>query len=49
MTRAPVAEDILVLDHAARDDEVRGLIGTSIDVDDETARVDIVISVSPIN
>ena len=33
MTRAPVAEDILVLDHAARDDEVRGLIGTSIDVE----------------
>ena len=33
MTRAPVAEDILVLDHAARDDEVRGLIGTSADVE----------------
>ena len=33
MTRAPVAEDILVLDHAARDDEVRQLIGTSTDVE----------------
>ena len=33
LTRAPVAEDILVLDHAARDDEVRGLIGTSTDVE----------------
>ncbi len=33
MTRAPVAEDILVLDHAARDDEVRQLIGTSEDVE----------------
>jgi ATP-dependent RNA helicase SUPV3L1/SUV3 len=33
MTRAPVAEDILVLDHAARDDEVRGLIGASADVE----------------
>ena len=33
MTRAPVAEDILVLDHAARDDDVRQLIGTSTDVE----------------
>jgi ATP-dependent RNA helicase SUPV3L1/SUV3 len=33
MTRAPVAEDVLVLDHAARDDEVRQLIGTSTDVE----------------
>ena len=33
MTRAPVAEDILVLDHAARDDEVHRLIGTSADVE----------------
>ena len=33
MTRAPVAEDILVLDHAARDDEVRRLIGSSADVE----------------
>jgi ATP-dependent RNA helicase SUPV3L1/SUV3 len=33
LTRAPVAEDILVLDHAARDDEVRGLIGTPADVE----------------
>ena len=33
MTRAPVAEDILVLDHAARDDEVRALIGTRADVE----------------
>ena len=32
LTRAPVAEDILVLDHAARDDEVRGLTATSADV-----------------
>src|SRR6202030_308315 len=31
--RAPVAEDILVLDHAARDDEVRNLIGTRADVE----------------
>jgi ATP-dependent RNA helicase SUPV3L1/SUV3 len=28
LTRAPVAEDILVLDHAARDEEVRNMIGT---------------------
>jgi ATP-dependent RNA helicase SUPV3L1/SUV3 len=33
LTRAPVAEDILVLDHAARDDEVRALIGTPADVE----------------
>jgi ATP-dependent RNA helicase SUPV3L1/SUV3 len=31
--RAPVAEDILVLDHAARDEDVRGMIGTSADVE----------------
>jgi ATP-dependent RNA helicase SUPV3L1/SUV3 len=31
--RAPVAEDILVLDHAARDDAVRNLIGTAADVE----------------
>jgi ATP-dependent RNA helicase SUPV3L1/SUV3 len=28
LTRAPVAEDILVLDHAARDDEVRAMTAT---------------------
>jgi len=28
LTRAPLAEDILVLDHAARDDEVRGYAST---------------------
>ena len=33
LTRAPVAEDILVLDHAARDDEVRAMIGTPADVE----------------
>jgi ATP-dependent RNA helicase SUPV3L1/SUV3 len=33
LTRAPVAEDILVLDHAARDDEVRALTATSADVE----------------
>jgi ATP-dependent RNA helicase SUPV3L1/SUV3 len=33
LARAPVAEDILVLDHAARDDEVRNLIGTRADVE----------------
>ena len=33
LTRAPVAEDILVLDHAARDEEVRALIGTAADVE----------------
>jgi ATP-dependent RNA helicase SUPV3L1/SUV3 len=32
MTRAPVAEDILVLDHAARDDDVRAMTRTSADV-----------------
>ncbi len=31
--RAPVAEDILVLDHAARDDGVRNLIGKPADVE----------------
>ena len=31
--RAPVAEDILVLDHAARDDDVRGMTRTSADVE----------------
>jgi len=31
--RAPVAEDILVLDHAARDEDVRGMIGTRADVE----------------
>jgi len=31
--RAPVAEDILVLDHAARDDEVRNMIGSRADVE----------------
>jgi ATP-dependent RNA helicase SUPV3L1/SUV3 len=33
LTRAPVAEDILVLDHAVRDEEVRALIGTPADVE----------------
>jgi ATP-dependent RNA helicase SUPV3L1/SUV3 len=33
LARAPVAEDILVLDHAARDDEVRNMIGTPADVE----------------
>jgi len=33
LTRAPVAEDILVLDHAARDDEVRALTRTQADVE----------------
>ncbi len=33
MTRAPVAEDILVLDHAAREDEVRALTATRADVE----------------
>jgi ATP-dependent RNA helicase SUPV3L1/SUV3 len=33
LTRAPVAEDILVLDHAARDDEVRSVTGTQADVE----------------
>ena len=33
LARAPVGEDILVLEHAARDDAVRGLTGTSSDVE----------------
>jgi ATP-dependent RNA helicase SUPV3L1/SUV3 len=33
LSRAPVAEDILVLDHAARDSEVRNMIGTRADVE----------------
>ncbi|HXX03815.1 MAG TPA: helicase-related protein [Xanthobacteraceae bacterium] len=33
LTRAPVAEDILVLEHAARDDEVRALTLTRADVE----------------
>ena len=33
LARAPVAEDILVLDHAARDDSVRALTRTSADVE----------------
>ena len=33
LARAPVAEDILVLDHAARDGEVRNMIGTRADVE----------------
>jgi ATP-dependent RNA helicase SUPV3L1/SUV3 len=33
LARAPVAEDILVLDHAARDDDVRNMIGTPADVE----------------
>ncbi len=33
LTRAPVAEDILVLDHAARDDDVRALTRTGADVE----------------
>jgi len=33
LTRAPVAEDILVLEHAARDDEVRKLAKTPKDVE----------------
>jgi len=33
LTRAPVAEDILVLDHAARDDDVRAATRTSADVE----------------
>ena len=32
LARAPVAEDILVLDHAARDDGVRNMIGSPADV-----------------
>ena len=33
LARAPVAEDILVLDHAARDDSVRALTRTAADVE----------------
>jgi ATP-dependent RNA helicase SUPV3L1/SUV3 len=33
LARAPVAEDILVLDHAARDDDVRGVTRTRDDVE----------------
>jgi ATP-dependent RNA helicase SUPV3L1/SUV3 len=33
LARAPVAEDILVLDHAARDDDVRGMMTTGADVE----------------
>src|SRR5271167_1700441 len=33
LTRAPVAEDILVLEHAARDDEVRAVTRTRADVE----------------
>ena len=33
MTRAPVAEDILVLDHAARDDDVRAMTRPRADVE----------------
>src|SRR6202050_2389248 len=33
LARAPVAEDILVLDHAARDDDVRGMMTTRADVE----------------
>jgi ATP-dependent RNA helicase SUPV3L1/SUV3 len=33
LARAPVAEDTLVLDHAAREDTVRALIGTAADVE----------------
>ena len=33
LARAPVAEDILVLDHAARDDEVRAMTRTAADVE----------------
>jgi ATP-dependent RNA helicase SUPV3L1/SUV3 len=33
LTRAPVAEDILVLDHASRDDEVRGMTRSRADVE----------------
>jgi ATP-dependent RNA helicase SUPV3L1/SUV3 len=33
LARAPVAEDILVLDHAAREDEVRALTATAADVE----------------
>ena len=33
LTRAPVADDILILDHSARDDDVRAVIGTRDDVE----------------
>ncbi|HMK70387.1 MAG TPA: helicase-related protein [Xanthobacteraceae bacterium] len=33
LTRAPIAEDILVLEHAARDDEVRAMTRTPADVE----------------
>jgi ATP-dependent RNA helicase SUPV3L1/SUV3 len=33
LTRAPVAEDILVLDHASRDDDVRAMTRTRADVE----------------
>ncbi len=33
LARAPVGEDIMVLEHAARDDNVRALTGTSSDVE----------------
>jgi ATP-dependent RNA helicase SUPV3L1/SUV3 len=33
LARAPVAEDILVLDHAARDGDVRNLLGSRADVE----------------
>jgi ATP-dependent RNA helicase SUPV3L1/SUV3 len=33
LARAPVAEDILVLDHAARDEDVRGMTRTMADVE----------------
>ena len=33
MTRAPVAEDILVLDHASRDDDVRAMTRSGADVE----------------
>ena len=33
LTRAPVAEDILVLDHASRDDDVRGMTRSRVDVE----------------
>ena len=33
LARAPVAEDILVLDHAARDDDVRAMTRTAADVE----------------
>ncbi len=33
LARAPIAEDILVLEHAARDEEVRAMVRTSADVE----------------